>query len=360
MSLTEGKNREIKRVMAHLGLDVTRLIRVSYGPFQLGDLAEGAVEEVRLKTLREQLGKSLAELAGADFATPLREKAPAEQQEMRERAEKRSRKHVSTLRKERDEGRDVGPRARVTRGAVADRKGRAVAVERVTPVRRKTQEENLSRNARRFESMRGDGAPRATKARSERPSHENKPRGERFLREEGRRRDDRTAHEQRGARPTARTAREHRSERRDERSRSTQTFEKRSDDRASGQRNYRAANRDDARFDKRPPRRDGDEARGDIRGASAARQERPRTFDKRPSRSGARNFSAGDRAPGARNFAQSRAGGDARSSPSGGPYKGPHKGPRSGPGKGPAGGRGAPRKGPSKGPPRGPRKPRGA
>ncbi|MBM3576648.1 MAG: pseudouridine synthase [Alphaproteobacteria bacterium] len=365
MSLTEGKNREIKRVMAHLGLDVTRLIRVSYGPFQLGDLAEGVVEEVRLKTLREQLGKSLAELAGADFATPLREKAPAEQQEMRERAEKRSRKHVSTLRKERDEGRDVGPRARVTRGAVADRKGRAVAVERVTPVRRKAQEETPSRNARRFESMRGDGAPRATKARSERPTRESKPREEPFLREEGRRRDDRTAHEQRraprfdeqsGARPTARTAREHRSERRDERSRSTQTFEKRSDDRASGQRNYRVANRDDARFDKRPPRRDGDKARGDTHGASATRQERPQKFDKRPSHSSEREFLAGGRAPGVRKFERPGADIGARSSRSGGPYKGPHKGPRSGPGKGPAGGRGAPRKGPTKGP----RKPRGA
>jgi len=52
MSLTEGKNREIKRVMEYLGLDVTRLIRVSYGPFQLGELAEGAVEEVKLKVLR--------------------------------------------------------------------------------------------------------------------------------------------------------------------------------------------------------------------------------------------------------------------------------------------------------------------
>ena len=189
MNLTEGKNREIKRVMAHLGLDVTRLIRVSYGPFQLADLAEGAVEEVRLKTLREQLGKSLAELAGVDFAAPLREMAPAEQQEIRQRAEKRPRKHVSTLRKEQDEQRDAGPRARVSRGAVADRKGRAVAVERVTPARRR--EETAappSRNARRFEAMRADGAPHQPKARSERPSRDSKPRGERFPREDGRRR----------------------------------------------------------------------------------------------------------------------------------------------------------------------------
>jgi len=366
MSLTEGKNREIKRVMAHLGLDVTRLIRVSYGPFQLGDLVEGAVEEVRLKTLREQLGKSLAELAGVDFAAPLREKEPAEQQEIRARAEKRPRKHVSTLRKEQDERRDAGPRARVTRGAVADRKGRAVAVERVTPTRRRDETAAPSRNARRFEAMRADGAPQQPTARSERPSRDSKPpRGERFPREDGRRRDQRAAPEQRhaprfddqrGARPPTRAPRERGSEGRDERPRDTQRFEKRPDDRASGQRNYRAANRDDARFDKRPPRRDGDEARRDTRGASATRQERPRTFDKRPPRSGERDFSAGDRAPRERRFDPPRSGGDARPSRSGGPFRGPHKGPRSGPGKGPAGGRGAPRKGP----PKGPRKPRGA
>ena len=98
--------REVKRVMEHLGLDVTRLIRVSYGPFQLGDLPEGAIEEVKLKVLRDQLGKSLAELAGVDFASPLREATPAEEQEKRERIDKRSRKHVSVLRKERDENYD--------------------------------------------------------------------------------------------------------------------------------------------------------------------------------------------------------------------------------------------------------------
>lgn len=46
MTLTEGKNREIRRMMAFFGLEVTRLIRVSYGPFQLGNLAVGAVREV--------------------------------------------------------------------------------------------------------------------------------------------------------------------------------------------------------------------------------------------------------------------------------------------------------------------------
>jgi 23S rRNA pseudouridine2605 synthase len=56
ISLHEGKNREIRRVMEHLGLRVSRLIRIAYGPFQLGDLPRGAVEEVPRKVLREQLG----------------------------------------------------------------------------------------------------------------------------------------------------------------------------------------------------------------------------------------------------------------------------------------------------------------
>lgn len=167
MTLTEGKNREIKRVLAHLGLEVTRLIRVSYGPFQLGDLPEGAVEEVKLKVLREQLGKNLAELAGVDFSAPARELTAAEREEMRQRADKRPRKHVSVLRQQRAEQTASGPRARIERSATADRKGRAVAVERVTPARTRADEDAPpTRNARRFEAMRGGERP----MRRERPT----------------------------------------------------------------------------------------------------------------------------------------------------------------------------------------------
>lgn len=56
VTLTEGKNREIRKLMKSVGLEVTRLIRVSYGPFQLGSLKKGEVREIPAKVLKEQLG----------------------------------------------------------------------------------------------------------------------------------------------------------------------------------------------------------------------------------------------------------------------------------------------------------------
>ncbi len=57
ISLREGRNREVRRVMAALNLPVSRLIRVAYGPFQLGNLPRGAVEEVPARVLRDQVGR---------------------------------------------------------------------------------------------------------------------------------------------------------------------------------------------------------------------------------------------------------------------------------------------------------------
>lgn len=69
ISLKEGKNREIRRVLQDLGLQVSRLIRIGYGPFQLGNLERGEIDEVPRRVLRDQLGK--------DAAPPDRPKAGA-------------------------------------------------------------------------------------------------------------------------------------------------------------------------------------------------------------------------------------------------------------------------------------------
>lgn len=71
VGLREGKNREVKNILGALGLTVSRLIRISFGPFQLSDLEEGAVREIRGRILRDQLGEKLIEESGADFDGPI-------------------------------------------------------------------------------------------------------------------------------------------------------------------------------------------------------------------------------------------------------------------------------------------------
>src|SRR4051794_27517956 len=73
-AIREGKNRVVRHVLRHLGLHVARLIRVSFGPFQLGEIPEGEVAEVPTRVLRDQLGEKLARLAGADFSAPIIER----------------------------------------------------------------------------------------------------------------------------------------------------------------------------------------------------------------------------------------------------------------------------------------------
>jgi len=84
-AIREGKNREVRKVLEHLGLKVNRLIRVSYGPFELGALENGQVEEVETAALRAALGPELATQAKADFEGPVGDETATRHSEARAR-----------------------------------------------------------------------------------------------------------------------------------------------------------------------------------------------------------------------------------------------------------------------------------
>ncbi len=69
VTIREGKNREVRNIMAHLGLRVMRLVRVAYGPFELGDLPRGGVEEVPRSVLRRSMSRYFEEKGGEDVST---------------------------------------------------------------------------------------------------------------------------------------------------------------------------------------------------------------------------------------------------------------------------------------------------
>ncbi|MGD0634885.1 MAG: pseudouridine synthase [Beijerinckiaceae bacterium] len=227
MGLREGKNREVKRVLEHIGLEVNRLIRLSFGPFQLLDLPEGHVEEVKTRILRDQLGPTLAAQAGVDFtdpeplapivAAPVREtirgrkerperpsRAPAKEApaprgrnfrdrerddkvaappQIRERQVSGPRKHVSTLRAE--TATSSGPRKRTERTETADRKNRVVTVERLVaaePVRATRGRPEWRERGEPARRERGETPQR--RERSEAPSFTRRERSETPVRRE--------------------------------------------------------------------------------------------------------------------------------------------------------------------------------
>jgi 23S rRNA pseudouridine2605 synthase len=137
----------VRNVLGHLGLDVTRLIRVSFGPFQLAELKAGEVEEIRTRTLREQLGERLVTESGVDFSMPLLPPSPTQSKDpRRETAPRKPPSHSWRALEEERPGKkfqrkfhgarrdDEMPRQRpaddVHTDLLTDRKGRSVPVER--------------------------------------------------------------------------------------------------------------------------------------------------------------------------------------------------------------------------------------
>jgi 23S rRNA pseudouridine2605 synthase len=303
LGLREGKNREIKKILEHLGLAVNRLIRVSFGPFELGDLPEGEVVEVRTRVLRDQLGVKLAKEANVDFDAPqaiaigappperkqgerprtwsgaprethgpkrampgrfdrgargsekrFEGDAPLRREPPKPSTPERRRKHVSVLRAE-IAADATTPRKRIERSATHDRKGRTIAVERMsraaeeapTPTAPETRPKRSARpNAGERGGRSFEGGARAGRSESFGPK-----RGRAVA---GRERPPRSEHAESRVRP--------------ERSSAGRT--------EGGPR--------ERRFDRPRGKRDGDRRDGPPRAQSAGDPTRERKFDRPPGR----------------------------------------------------------------------------
>jgi 23S rRNA pseudouridine2605 synthase len=356
MGLREGKNREIKRVLEHVGLAVNRLIRVSFGPFELGDLPEGAVAELNTRILRDQLGLKLAKQAGANFDAPIESRAPpvappprdgrraggergerprppvrgredraeiarelATRGQRSETVAPRKRKHVSALRAEARAGAE-GPRKRIERGATSDRKGREIKVERImtarepapapVPVPRKYADKRASPGPGRNRAARPErsGPPRAAAKWDQSEGRAARPFREATRRAEGGGRDDRASRPER-----ADPAREYAGKREE---RTPRPAPRASEGRAAGRdapRREFPAKRDD-----RPPREGRPFRQGAKAGESGSREARP-------ARSGPKREFAGKRDAGKRDAGPGREGRPFRAGPPGEGGKPPSK-----------------------------------
>jgi 23S rRNA pseudouridine2605 synthase len=132
IGIREGKNREVRKVLAHIGLKVNRLIRVSFGPFQLGDLKDGAVEEIPTRVLREQLGAALEQQSHTDFEAPIREAPKPEREKLT--LKKRDERAPREKRQDNEERRPKFRQREEKRGEREDRSRRSQRGKR-TPFR---------------------------------------------------------------------------------------------------------------------------------------------------------------------------------------------------------------------------------
>jgi 23S rRNA pseudouridine2605 synthase len=366
IGLREGKNREVKKILEHLGLQVNRLIRVSFGPFQLGDLPEGAAEEVTTRILVDQLGPELAARAEADFESPV---FVYDEDDFRpKKREPRERERDIEHRRERFGRDDRGDRGeRPARGRFGEdresrgRRGEDEAEERPRPARRHPTE--IVRSTWRAEDVeplpaakrvpRRGADPKAARVESAGREH---IRAGRVKSRAGRE----VLVEKVARDPAAAPPREDRQERWPERGerapRSRNTW---SDGGDRGERPARAPRRREEGSEGRPARSFGDKPRTPRREGEGPRPA-GRTFRPREDRDAAGERPRGPRREGGpgggkRPFGKSAPRPEGRSEGAGDrPFR-PKSGPRPG-GSRPGGGGGRPG-GPSRGP-GGPRRPR--